>query len=443
MRRFSRLAAGLIATTITTGAISAAESIGSAGAQPPGGDPNSIALAPGSGKLVVDWTKELIQIQKMPGVQPATVHPTRSFAIMDAAIYDSVVSITHGDLPYKLVVPAPRTARPDAAAAQAAHDTLAVLYPSTKPQVDQLLNSELAAIPASPAKAEGESVGHAVATKLLALRTGDGSATTPPPFTPGSQPGNYRPTPPNFPVPQFTNWGTVTPFVLRSGDQFNTPPPPALTTKAYADAINEVKSLGQNTSATRTPDQTTAATFWSPPIWNTWNQIAANLVTQQGTNLERTSKIFSELNLTFADAAISMYDAKYQFQLWRPITAIRLASGNSAVIADPAWTPLLTTAADPSYPGAHSVISEAGASVLSAFFGPNTHLTVSSDGLPGVTRSFNGFQAAATEAGLSRIYGGVHTRLDHLAGLELGRDVARFVLVASSFGIGLTLSLEG
>jgi membrane-associated phospholipid phosphatase len=378
----------------------------------------------------------------MPGVQPATVHPTRSFAIMDAAIYDSVVSITHGDRPYKFEVPAPSSARPDAAAAQAAHDTVVALYPSTKSQVDQLLSSELAVIPDGTAKAEGETVGHAVAAKLLDLRASDGSATTPPPFVPGTQPGNFRPTPPNFPTPQFTNWGSVTPFVLRSGNQFKTPPPPPLASEAYADAINEVKSLGQNTSRTRTPDQTTAATFWSPPIWNVWNQIAANLVTQQRTNLERTSRIFSELNLTFADAAITMYSAKYQFQLWRPITAIRLAAGNPAVAADPNWTPLLTTAADPSYPGAHSVISEAGATVLSAFFGPNTHLTVTSDALPGVTRSFNGFQAAANEAGLSRIYGGVHTRLDHLAGLELGRDVAQFALVVSDFGTGLAFALD-
>ncbi|HEV3264623.1 MAG TPA: vanadium-dependent haloperoxidase [Acidimicrobiales bacterium] len=432
MRKFTRIAAVLTAAAISAGA-TVVGSAAPAGAQPsPGGSSSSIASAPGSGKLVVDWNTELLQIQKAPGVQPATVHPTRSFAILDAAIYDAVVSITHGDRPYRFAVTAPRTARPDAAADQAAHDTLASLYPSMKPQVDQLLATELAAIPAGTATTAGAQVGRAVATKLLALRSNDGSAVTPPPFVPGTQPGNYRPTPPKFSAPQFTNWGTVTPFVLTSGKQFRPAPPPALSSQAYADAINEVRSLGQNTSTTRTPDQTIAAQFWSPPIWNTWNEITANLVTQQRTSLERTSKIFSELNLTFADASIAMYNAKYHYQLWRPITAINLAVGNPAITADPGWTPLLTTAADPSYPGAHSVISEAGATVLSAFFAKNTHLTVTSDGLVGVTRSFNGFQAAASEAGLSRIYGGVHTRLDHVAGLDLGRDVAQLVLIKTA-----------
>jgi membrane-associated phospholipid phosphatase len=427
MPKANRIVAAITAATIGVGA-TVAVNAGPAAAQSTSGSSNTIASAPGSGKLVVDWTNELLQIQKMPGVQPAAVHPTRSFAIMDAAIYDSVVSITHRDRPYRISVAAPQTARPDAAAAQAAHDSLAAIYPTTTAQLDQVLNTELAGIPGGSGKTEGALVGHTVAVKLLALRSGDGAATTPPPFIPGNQPGDYRPTPPNFPAPQFTNWGTVTPFVLKSGKEFRPEPPPALASAAYANAINEVKSVGQNSSTTRTPDQTTAAKFWSPPIWNIWNEITAGLVTQQRSNLERTSKVFTDLNLTFADAAISMYDAKYHFQLWRPITAIRLAAGNSAITADPNWTPLLTTAGDPSYPGAHSVISEAGATVLAAFFPKHTHVTVTSDALPGVTRNFNGFQAAASEAGLSRIFGGVHTRLDHVAGLELGHEVAQFVV---------------
>jgi membrane-associated phospholipid phosphatase len=272
-----------------------------------------------------------------------------------------------------------------------------------------------------------------VAQILLALRANDGSATTPPPFVAGTQPGNYRSTPPNFPTPVFTNWGTVAPFVLNASDQFRPAPPPALTSSTYANALNEVKSLGQDVSTTRTADETQVAKFWAPPIWNTWNEIASTVVTQQHTNLERTAQIFSNLNLALADTTIALYDAKYTYQLWRPITAIRLAAtdGNPATVADPNWSSLVTTAADPSYPGAHSAISEAAATVLSSFFEPDTHLTVSSDALAGVTRSFDGFQAAATEAGLSRIFAGVHTRIDHVAGQELGKDVAKFVLAQS------------
>ena len=137
------------------------------------------------------------------------------------------------------------------------------------------------------------------------------------------------------------------------------------------------------------------------------------------------------MNLSAADSAIAFYDAKYTFQLWRPITAIRLADtdGNPQTVADPNWVPLAgNTPADPSYPDAHSTISAASADVLASFYGDNQQFLVTSPALPGVTRSFTSFSAAAGEAGLSRIYAGVHTRIDHVAGLELGNDVAGFVL---------------
>jgi membrane-associated phospholipid phosphatase len=222
----------------------------------------------------------------------------------------------------------------------------------------------------------------------------------------------------------------VTPFVLNNAAQFRPAPPPALTSQAYADALNEVKSLGQNSSTARTPDQTVIAKFWAGPIWNTWNEIAENAALAHHTNLETTARLFAALNLSFADSAIAFYDAKYHYQLWRPVTAIRLAGtdGNPATVGNPTWTPLAVTAADPSYPGAHSTISATGATVLSAFFGNQDHISVTSDVLPGVVRTFSSYNDVAIEAGLSRIYAGQHTRLDHEAGLELGHAVAQFVL---------------
>jgi len=149
------------------------------------------------------------------------------------------------------------------------------------------------------------------------------------------------------------------------------------------------------------------------------------------SDLPTTARLFATLNLSFADSAIAFYDAKYTYRLWRPVTAIRLADtdGNPNTVADPNWLPLSgTTAADPSYPGAHSTISAAGADVLAGFYGNDNAFSVSSPALPGVTRSFTSFSAAAEEAGLSRIFSGQHTRLDHIAGLALGHDVAGFVL---------------
>jgi membrane-associated phospholipid phosphatase len=421
-------AAVATASTALAAPASAGTTLAAAGArQAPGaGQAAGVAFRPGSGQLVVTWNKELIKILGIPGEQPATVHPTRSFALLQAAEYDAVNSITHGDRPYLFTVRAPRDARPDAAADQAAHDVLAALYPSMRGELGAVLRTELAKIPGHHGRSDGSEVGAAVARHLLQLRAHDGSAATPPPFVSGNLPGDYRPTPPDFPAPVFTGWGKVTPFVLRDGRQFRPATPPPVTSAAYAAALNQVKSLGRDTSRTRTPGETAAATFWaSAPIWNTWNQVAQDQV--RGASLERTTALFASLDFTLADAAITMYNAKYHYAVWRPVTAIRLGDTihNPAIRGDKTWTPLAVTAPDPSYPGAHSTISEAAATVLSAFDGPRVHLAIT---LNGVTRTFGSFQAAANEAGLSRIWAGQHTRLDHQAGERLGGQVAGFVL---------------
>jgi membrane-associated phospholipid phosphatase len=386
--------------------------------------------------IVVDWNRELLHIVQTPGAQPATVHPTRSYALLHVAIYDAIASITRNATPFLVSVDAPGGARPDAAAAAAGHAVLSSLYPTMSAVLDQQLTDELAAIPAGRATQEGLEVGERVASLLLAARAGDGSAAISAPFIAGSQPGDYRPTPPNFAPPVFTHWGAVTPFVLRSGSQFRPAPPPALTSDAYARALNEVESLGRDPSTTRTADETVIGRFWAPPIWNTWNAIAEDAVLAHHANLERAAAAFAALDVTFADSTIAFYDAKYHDQLWRPITAVRLADtdGNPATIGDPTWTPLAVTAPDPSYPGAHSTISAAGAVVLSAFFSDRDEIRVSTPALPGVVRTFGSYSDVATEAGLSRIFAGQHTRIDHEAGEQLGSDVARFVLRVSGIG---------
>jgi membrane-associated phospholipid phosphatase len=429
MRRTRRaLAVVVTAAAVTAAGLATTAQASSSAARPATGRQSAVAFRPGSGQLVVDWNQELIAIAGSPGAQPATVHTTRSLAILQAAEYDAVTSITRQDPPYLFSVPAPRDARPDAAADQAAHDVLTALYPSMKTGLDSMLLGELAVIPDGQGKRDGILVGAAVAERLIELRSRDGSAVTPPPFVPGSQPGDYRSTPPNFPAPVFTNWGSITPFVLRSGQQFRPVPPPPVTSAAYAEALNEVKSLGQDSSTTRTADQTAAAKFWaSAPIWNIWNEVAQNLAVRRHASLERTATVFANLDLTLADATIGLYDAKYHYQVWRPVTAIRLGDtiGNSGITGDPNWTPLAVTAADPSYPGAHSTISQAAATVLAAFYGDRQPLVIT---LGGTTRTFGSFQAAADEAGLSRIFAGQHTRLDHEAGQRLGAQVAGFVL---------------
>jgi hypothetical protein len=425
MKRFSpRLfALGLVAGAVVAAAVLAAGAYARSS--------HTDERAAESGQPVIDWNQVLLSIVNTPGAQPANVQPTRNFAILHAAIYDAVDAIDRTHEPYLISVRAPRDASETAAADAAAHAALVGLYPAQQSMLDGDYAAELAQVPDGPAKDKGIRLGEEVASELLAIRTNDGSNVAPPPFVAGTNPGDYRPTPPNFPTPVFTTWGQVTPFVLDRGDQFRPAPPPALTSDAYAAAVNEVKSLGSAASTIRTAEQTEIGRFWNPPIQNFWNQIAQTVALSNHSDLPTTARLFAALNLSFADSAIAFYDAKYTYQLWRPVTAIRLADtdGNPNTVADPSWLPLAgNTAADPSYPGAHSTISAAGADVLDSFYGDDQQFSLTSPALPGVTRSFSSFAAAAEEAGLSRIYSGQHTRLDHVAGLTLGHDVAGFVL---------------
>jgi membrane-associated phospholipid phosphatase len=381
---------------------------------------------PGTGQLVVDWNQALITIQGMPGAQPATVHPTRSFAILQGAEYDAVVSITHVGHPYLFTVPVHGAASAAAAADQAAHDVLTGLYPGQAAVADATLARELAGIPGGPAKTNGTKVGAKVAARLLAIRSTDGSGLTPPPFTWDNDPGDYRPTPPAFAPPVFTIWGNVNPFVLESGSQFRPPAPPPVTSAAYAKALSVTESLGQDTSTARTADETAAARFWAiAPIWNVWNQVAQSETVSHDSSLAGATAMFATLDFTLADTAISLYDAKYHYLVWRPVTAIQ-AGVPGHITPNPDWNPLLPTAPDPSFPGAHSGFSFAAATILNASFGANLPVTITE--APGTTDTYPNFTAAARDAALSRIWAGQHTPLDDLAGRHLGTKAGSFVL---------------
>ncbi|WP_427892917.1 vanadium-dependent haloperoxidase [Kribbella sp. GL6] len=382
----------------------------------------SVPTATTATNVVVEWNRTLLSLVRTPGAQPATVHPTRDFAIMSQAVYDAVSSSSH-------VIGVRRTSEQRAAAAQAAHDVLTAIFPGFTGGLDRQLADDLAGVPSDRARDAGVRDGARAAAHVLAVRAGDGSAATPPAYLTSGRPGDFRPTPPGFAAPVFTHWGAVTPFVLRTGDQFRPGPPPPLSGRAYATALNEVKSLGQDHSTTRTPEQTTIGTFWSAPIQNYWNDIADQVLSSHRSGTEASARTLALLDLALADTTIALYDAKYAYRLWRPITAIRLADTdrNRLTTADPAWTPLAVTPADPSYPGAHSALSAAAAEVLATLYG-DVDFTVTSPALPGVTRSFRTFHDAAVEAGLSRIYAGVHTRIDHRAGLSLGTRVGSYVL---------------
>ena len=396
---------------------------------------NSQNPAPESPNVVVQWNRTLLVIVRTPGAQPATVHPTRSFAILHAAIYDAVNTIDNSHKRYLVrLTDVSRFASQDAAAASAAHEVLAALYPKFQAMLDEQLQQSLASIPEGADKSEGIAVGKTVADEILALRSNDGSDAPPIPFvfTNPPAPGAYQSTPPNFPKqPQFTHWSHVTPFALERADQFRPGPPPALNSDTYTDDFNQVKSLGIVKGTAATPDQALTGRFWNGAIQNYWNEIAQTAALAHQLTTAQNARLFALLNLSFADAVIAFYDAKYAYNFWRPVTAIREAAigGNPETIPDPNWLPEVgNTTPDPSYPGAHAVISAAGASILVSFFGKERFdFSVTSEVMAGVDRSFESFPAAAEEATLSRIFAGVHFRSDLTTGHRLGRDVADFV----------------
>jgi hypothetical protein len=383
---------------------------------------------------VLQWNRTLLVIVRTPGAQPAMVHPTRSFAIMHAAIYDAVNAIDRTHRPYLVRLSgAPRSASQEAAAAVAAHQVLVALYPAFKTTLDAELQQSLAQIPDGNDKVEGIRIGQAVADRILALRSNDGSNAKSIPYVFGTAPGDYQSTPPNFPPqPQFTHWSGVTPFALERASQFRPGPPPALNSDTYGDAFNQIKSLGIVNSTTATADEALTGRFWNGAIQNYWNEISQTFSLVHSLTTAQSARLFALLNLSFADDVIAFYDAKYTYNFWRPVTAIRAADPgiNPETVADPNWLPEVgKTAPDPSYPGAHAVISASGAEVLISFFDrDHAEFNVTSEVLPGVERSFTSISAAAEEATLSRIFGGQHFRFDLTTGQRLGRDVADFVL---------------
>jgi len=382
--------------------------------------------------VVLEWNQVFLDTFKADHVLP--LYFAREAAIVHSAIYDAVNDIDRSYTPFFVDIKAPRGASLVAAAAQAAHDTMVALFPAHQATFDATLAADLAGIPPGTARL-GSDVGQAVAQQILAWRSTDGS-TAQVTYVPGTAPGDWQPTPPAFAPAVAPQWGSVTPFCIPSDSAFRAPPPPALTSADYTAAFNEVKSPGAAASTTRTADQSAIARFWygaagTYTVSGYWNQIAQEVAQQQGDSLVQDARLFALLNLAQADASFAAWDTKYTYNFWRPVTAIRAADtdGNPDTVADPTWTPFLATPAHPSYDSGHSAFSAAAAAVLASFFGSDAiPFSLSSDSLPGVTRSYASFSQAAQEVSDSRVYAGIHWRFDVQAGQVMGNEVGDYIV---------------
>jgi hypothetical protein len=394
---------------------------------------------------VIDWNETTAEAAFAAGLENSAgcvdgLHESRIFAMVHVAIHDALNAIDRRSQPYAFDGQAPAGTSPEAAVAAAAHDVLVALFPQLPSDlgftpaaatdlVDAAYAAALAAIPDTPAKAEGILIGQAAAAAILDLRDADG-ANTPPfldfTYVPGPNPGDFQFIP-GLPFAAFPNWGNVTPFVLTSSSQYRPKAPYAVTSKKYAADFNEVKTLGAADSTTRTAEQTEIALFWvegSPPGWN---RIARIVSVQHGLDLWENARLFGLLNLASADAYIADFENKYFYEFWRPITAIRAADtdGNPDTVADPTWDSLRESPPVPEYPSGHSGQGGAMSEVLARFFDDAVSFSTTSVTQPGVTRSFTSFSQAAEENGNSRIYIGFHFRLAVTEGIKLGSKVGK------------------
>lgn len=384
-----------------------------------------------SADVVTDWNAAALAAIRVARTPPPTA--SRALAILHLSIYDAVNGIARTHRPYLVQSAVRASASREAAAAAAAHRALITLFPGSAADFDALLANTLSTIRPGPHQESGVAWGQSVAAQVLASRANDGADAVVPPPT-GSGPGAWVPTPAAFAPYLQPQWGMVVPFAMISREEFRPGGPPRLDSATWAEDYNEVKALGAATGSSRTADQSEIALFWAdgagtetPP--GHWNHIAQDVAAVSGSSLEENARLFALLNIAMADAAICAWDAKYTYSNWRPVTAIRAGDtdGNPATSPDATWSSFIATPPFPDYVSGHSTFSAAAAAVLALFFGTDDLVFITgSDALPGVSRSFPSFSAAAAEAAMSRVYGGIHYRFASQDGLNAGTQIGRF-----------------
>jgi hypothetical protein len=376
-----------------------------------------------SADVVTEWNQIALKASDVAGASPPV--QARAMAVVHASIYEAVNAIDGRHQRYAVEVAAKPGALVDSAAAGAAHRALVRLFPQQQATLDAALAASMAAIPAGPGKNDGLDVGREAADKLAALRQPDGWDAKAG-YTFSSGPGLYQATPPMAASPVLPGWGRVKPFVLKSASQFPFPGPKGPTSEAFARDLAEVRSVGGRSSTQRTQEQTAIAIHWAgseiPPI---------NAVARAGSNAAHLSvaddaRLFALLNMAMADALIAVFDAKYQFNSWRPVTAIRGAvAGGSA--GDAAWEPLLVTPPHPEYPSAHCIAVGAGEVVMRSFFGDAVKASYVHPPL-GVARSWSSLSQLSKEVEDSRVWAGIHFRTAVVDGTEVGHRIGDYAV---------------
>jgi hypothetical protein len=386
-----------------------------------------MSVTPARADAVVDWniiTGQTIPFAARPGGAPAL-----DYAMVHAAIHDAVQAYDGRFEPYAVEIIG-ASGSPVAAVAKAAHDVLVARFPALTASLGTTYTNYLASHGGLSPNDPGVSVGQAAAAAIIALRANDGSWPANPPVIPvGTEPGEWRPTPPAF-APFAVPWlGAVTPFTLKDSTQFRVnQPPPDLSSRKYADDYNEVKALGALTNSARTLGQTDLAYFYADNHFLLWNRGFQGIANTYLNNMGDSAKLFALCNMAMADAVITSWDSKVYYNFWRPVTAIQQGDNdfNPLTQGDPAWLPLIVTPPYPDYTSGANSLSGAATRMLHHLFGTDRLTFTLTSNTPQAiqkTRIYNRLSDAADDVVDARVYLGIHFRFAD----EVARDAAEHV----------------
>jgi hypothetical protein len=387
----------------------------------------AVAATTARADVVMEWNAQADAIAASQRLA-SPVH-SRALSLLHVAMFEAVNAIERRYQPYRLSLVADRRTSAQAAAAVAGYTVLHSLYPDEKAALEKTLARMLGEVEEGNPKERGMILGRKAATDLITLRADDGSDRVET-WRPITQPGVYVPT---APVVSPTV-GEYTPWVMTSAAQFRAGPPPSLSSETWTRDFNEIREVGALASKTRTAEQSSAAKFWLLTGARTWNPLVQQVAQSRKMNLLDCARLYALASMAGMDAYIAVFEAKYTYNLWRPVTAIRNAdiTGNPATPREAGWQPLSDTPMHPEYPCAHCITSAAVAAVIRGVVGEDIgEVAITSPTAPGVTRRFTTLDEYTTEVSNARIWAGFHYRFSTVAGQDMGRKIGELTVATS------------
>jgi hypothetical protein len=380
---------------------------------------------PAAADVITDWNEKTVAF--VTEVKLAPPDAERVMAMVHVAMFDAVNAIQKRYRPYVVQPPSSATASQEVAATVAAGTVLLGMHPEAKAKLNADMARYLAATEEGAAKLEGIKIGEAVATRVLEARTGDGSDALDA-YRPKAKPGVYVGTP----ITVGSVWPKLRPFVMTNPAQFRPEPPISLTSQKWATDYNEIKLFGARTTSKRSAQQTENARFWLAPGPVIYYPVVRQIAHAKKLNVLDSARMMALIAVARADAFVAIFDAKYHYDFWRPVTAIRNGDidGNPDTDLDPSWLPLADTPMHPEYPCAHCIMAATIVAVVESLFDTADipELSLTSPTAPGVTHRWSNLKALVEEVKEARIWAGFHYRFSTIVGEDMGRKIGEYTV---------------